>query len=73
MTNCKSCGATIFWARTEAGKLIPINSEQVDGGNIVLMDNGNTAMVVQTDAATKRHVSHFATCPCAATHRRARG
>ena len=37
MSRCKACAADIFWARTASNKLIPIDSEPVDGGNITIV------------------------------------
>ena len=59
-SSCSSCGASIVWFKTAAGKRIPVDE----------------ASTLPTDAAhqldLKRHKSHFATCPNANQHRRAR-
>lgn len=59
-TQCSSCGATIVWFKTLAGKRMPVDE----------------ASTLPTDAAhqldLKRHISHFSTCPDAAKFRRAR-
>lgn len=59
-TRCGSCGALIVWFKTAAGKRMPVNA-------------GTTK---PSDAAhqldLKRHTSHFATCPNANDHRKAR-
>jgi hypothetical protein len=56
-TTCRSCSAAIVWFRTASGKRMPVDE----------------ATTLPTDAEhqldLKRHVSHFATCPNAATHR----
>lgn len=52
---CRACDAPIVFLRTKAGKLMP-----VDAGAVLHDD-------YQFDH--KRHVSHFATCPEAATFR----
>lgn len=56
--NCRSCGAMIIWFKTTAGKNIPIDA----------------ATVLPEDYTLElpRHISHFATCPQAAQHRRPR-
>jgi hypothetical protein len=72
---CKSCGATIFWTVTEAGKRMPCN--------LVAAEKGNLVVDFSTDPPTSRHatkleawpvvaryVSHFATCPTAEKHRK---
>jgi hypothetical protein len=57
---CRSCGAPIVWFRTKAGKRMPVDA----------------ATTKPTDAEHQldltRHISHFATCPNADSHRRPR-
>jgi hypothetical protein len=59
-TQCSSCGASIVWFRTLAGKKMPVDESSTQ----------------PTDAAHQldltRHKSHFATCPNANQHRRSR-
>lgn len=54
--------------------MIPLDVEPVDDGNIVLGrdDDGPVAMYLRKDETTTRdrYVSHFATCPHAAEHRK---
>lgn len=60
-TTCRSCGAAIVWFKTSSGKKMPVDE----------------ATTQPTDAEhqldLKRHVSHFATCPNANQHRKAKG
>lgn len=77
---CKSCSAQIVWAQNPRTlKLMPIDAEPVKSGNIRLTERGQglpTAEVVKADLAfgrTDLRLSHFATCPHAASHRRKRG
>ena len=84
-STCKSCGAKIVWIKTTRGMSMPCNAEQVqyqenkrgsalivtkDGdvvrGNII--DGNQTSLVPVVDGVG--YVSHFATCPNAAKHRR---
>ena len=53
---CRSCGADVIFIRTKKGKLMPVDAATVEREDY------------DFDAA--RHVSHFATCPDAAKHRR---
>jgi hypothetical protein len=48
-SSCRSCGASIVWFKTKAGKSIPVDFTSV----------------AQTDTEydSTRHVAHFATCP----------
>lgn len=75
---CSSCGASIVWAKTEAGRAMPLDAEPTDDGTIETI--GNTCRVLSPiEAAITRgetgrlYTSHFATCPHAATHRRKKG
>ena len=61
---CKSCGAKISWAKTEKGKNIPLD---FPGEMRLVVTRGNTAVTQMT------YISHFATCPNAAEHRKPRG
>lgn len=61
---CRSCGEPVLWARTEAGKRMPVDRDAVLNGNLDLrVPNGQlTAYVVKPDPAAKGFVSHFVTC-----------
>lgn len=83
MSACRSCGAEVVWAVTEAGRRMPIDAQPVDGGNVILhpAERGQspTATVVGKQPQPSlfgddgpRYTSHFATCPNAAEHRKAR-
>ena len=63
-SRCKSCGAKITWAKTEKGKNIPLD---FPGEMRLVVTRGNTAVTQMT------YISHFATCPNAAEHRKPRG
>lgn len=77
IVRCSTCGAQMFFALTPAGKRIPIDLEPRADGNLVIRrpENGKVIAVPAKDAQpgeTIRHVSHFATCSEAASHRRSR-
>ena len=55
---CRTCGATIHWLKTDAGRDMPVDPPGVEPAD-TLFD-------------FKRHVSHFATCPQADRHRKPR-
>lgn len=61
MNRCRSCDAPIVWARTLAGKAIPVDWETTTTSE-------QDAREVRFDPA--RHRSHFATCPHAGAWRR---
>lgn len=75
---CTSCGAEIFFAKTPAGKPIPIDLTPSATGNLVVREvqAGRVAVPLSKagdlGAAEVKHVSHFATCPNADKHRKPR-
>jgi len=74
MSNCKSCGARISWAKTDAGKNIPLDEVPNPRGNLVRTDLKGGVRVAKEDDPPElvRWISHFATCPNAASHRRSK-
>jgi len=83
-STCRSCGAPIVWARTPAGKLMPLDVTPTTAGNVILHmgpERGQATAHVETaaESATRRahpipaaqlaYVPHFATCPNAKVHR----
>lgn len=79
MNRCRSCNAEIRWARTASGKRMPLDLEPVRTGNVQLGYVGGEELaivVAPADAVAAQaagihlFVSHFSTCPNAATHRR---
>lgn len=72
-SRCKTCGAAIRWAKTNAGKPIPLDLEPVATGNLVLTSTGIALPLSwELPGGEPRYVSHFATCPDADAHRRSR-
>lgn len=72
---CTSCGALIIWAVTKNGKPMPVDAVSAPTGNIALVPDPDpreppTAQYLKTPGV--RYLSHFATCPNAAEHRKAR-
>jgi hypothetical protein len=67
---CSSCGASILWAITEKGHRIPIDPEPTTAGNLTLVDGIARTPRLGEDAPFLQYLSHFATCPNAADHRR---
>ncbi len=73
--SCRSCGAPIYWALTEAGKRMPVDADPSPAGTCVLtLEDRGLRVAVLTDHAldfARRNgralrTSHFATCPDAA-------
>jgi hypothetical protein len=76
---CRSCKKPIIWAVTTKGRRMPLDPEPVENGNLILrhrMSGLPTALYlthgadVELQPDEKRYVSHFATCPYAAQHRK---
>lgn len=72
MSACRSCGAPIRWAKTEAGKAMPLDETPAADGNVIIV--GGIARVLAKGALVQpgidRYVAHWATCPTAFEHRR---
>lgn len=75
---CSSCQKPIDWARTEAGRLMPIDTDSAGqpGGNIGVVKHPNgdlTCRVLTADRPLEPGevpgMAHWATCPRARAHR----
>lgn len=78
MAACRSCAAEILWAKTVAGKSMPLDAEPHPDGNITLGHIGGEECAIVVTGAERAAVqiegrplyrSHFATCPNADEHR----
>ena len=84
MATCKSCGAELLWAKTPNGRMMPLDVQPVPDGNIKLLGDGTCEVLTKDDLehidekcdlsgyVPRLHTSHFATCPGASQHRKAR-
>lgn len=77
IAHCRSCGAAIYWVVSVNGVRMPIDVGPDADGNVLLSVNSHgdlKAVVLKRDAervtGRKYYVSHHATCPNAAAHRR---
>lgn len=80
MATCKSCGAEIRWIKMASGKVMPVNAEPVafsvippgvKGAQTYVLEDGRVSRGVIDPGGDKvGYISHFATCPAAALHRR---
>lgn len=77
--SCKTCGERIRWVITNTGKRMPIDAWPNTQGNVVLEDRGGQLVasvlrerqaIARRNAGHELFISHFATCPQAATHRK---
>lgn len=83
--NCRSCDRPVRWVTAAAtGKTMPIDPAPAPNGNIIITAAGKAyVFATHADAVAMRdrssdpylrmsgtYISHFATCPAAAKHRR---
>jgi hypothetical protein len=74
LSKCRSCGQPIMWCKTAAtGTLMPLDARPVENGNVIIKDG--LAHVLKGElfeemADGPRFISHFATCPDHAKHRK---
>lgn len=69
------CGAAIRWVIwPETRKRMPVDAQPSLAGDIVVDHDGNARKLARDEAAAGRatYVSHFATCPVAASFHKAR-
>lgn len=65
-TLCKSCKAEIYFLLTAKGKRMPVDqSSYQDAMNVIGDDKDSLGKF-----DPKKHISHFSTCPAAASHRK---
>lgn len=78
MSNCRSCGAKVFFAKhVLTGKRMIIDSEPSGDGNIVIEPDGKARVIAgrlehAMYADRDRFTTHFATCPNAKQWRKPR-
>lgn len=74
MSRCASCSAEILWAvSTKTGKLMPVDPAPTRMGTLLITNRDGQAWATPLSkmaAPGPLHVSHFATCPNAASHRK---
>lgn len=80
MAKCKSCGASIVWIATQAGKNMPCNAEQVTywkdakGKTTIITPNGETVRASLSGDLERAtgigYIPHWATCPQASNFRK---
>lgn len=72
MSECRSCGAEVFWAKTDRSVMLVDREPRADGNLVVTGDLVTTVRVLRKgeEYDGDRYVSHFATCPNSAAHRK---
>lgn len=69
MGTCRSCGASVIWAKTAKGKSMPLEAVPPSEGNVRVNKDG----VAEYGAkGSGPYVSHFATCKDAPLWRKPR-
>lgn len=79
-TQCSSCGASIVWTRTAKGRAMPVNAGSAgdQAGTLAIRRQGGELVcrVLRKGEdplpGEYRGVAHWATCPTAGQHRKAR-
>lgn len=76
------CNARIVWTVTNNGRRMPVDVDPILGGNVVLTTGTDTTpesrvltrdeMERRAGNGTRAFVSHFSTCPAAASRRKKR-
>lgn len=70
-SNCRSCGARIYWFILESGKYHPvdygeeINASDCEVGDVLVTESGKVIKINSAEnyGSIKGRMSHFATCP----------
>lgn len=72
MSACKSCGAVLRWAKTEADKAISLDATPTPDGNVIIVKGVAVVLTKGTlvQPGIDRYTAHWATCPTAFEHRR---
>ena len=74
ITDCRSCGEAIIWAKSKNGKAMPIDAEPTVAGKFMLHEGKPDEIDAFYDPryAGDRYTCHFETCANADQHRRER-
>lgn len=77
MSNCRSCGKEIFWQKMPSGNSNPcdieiynIQDNLVEPKLMIVTSKGEVGTLAKYGSG---RISHFATCPNAKIHRKAKG
>lgn len=65
---CRSCGKPVVWMVTKLEKSIPVEPYSLSPDDRALLEEQPSKGKLVFDS--KRHISHFARCPNAKTHRK---
>lgn len=76
MPNCKACDTEIRFAKTKAGKAMPVDATPSTDGNLVLLHDEHGTLCARpahpADQLRPRHKAHFATCTSPGSFRKDR-
>jgi len=63
ISECRSCGAPVYWAVTNTGRRMPVDSRPHPDGNLLLVEEKGELRVYVRANDGPRYRPHFATCP----------
>lgn len=75
---CGACKERIIWAKTTAGRSMPLNPDPSPDGNVMLIEGvatvlgKHTSEDVRLSGSEPLYVAHWSTCPNAADFRKAK-
>lgn len=79
MSKCRSCNAEIKWIKMASGKNMPVDPYlhsmiKGEGTDVIVTEDGHVIhgrfASYEEGANISGYISHFSTCPNAATHRK---
>ncbi len=68
---CNLCEGEIYWAKTENGRMMPLEARRELGGNITIGEDG-IARVIRPRPAQIAYLPHYARCPAVKRQQAAR-
>lgn len=66
LATCSRCGVIVFYAKTPGGRMLPVNAEPDEGGNLIIRTDDDGATCVRpafaSDGDRPRYRCHYASC-----------
>jgi hypothetical protein len=69
---CSSCGAEIIWAISDNGNRMPLDAKVEKRFTLTFGDSSDPEWNPPVAHLANTYISHFATCPNAAQHRKSK-
>jgi hypothetical protein len=70
---CRGCGAPIFWAKTPAGKWLPLEAAPGAEGLLIVVDGRIVSYAVNLQEGQQTYRAHWRSCPFAGQQRQPKG